>query len=107
MNDTDLIQQLRDMRYPTSIDVVAPVMEQVRNKPLLVPTHHTVNFRRVASTVAACLLLAVGTNITLLYTHNYDESKISNMIAEVYNYHADYDNMAEAGFGVGIVESLY
>lgn len=107
MNDTDLMQQLRDMRYPTSIDVVAPVMEQVRNKPLLVPTHRTVNFRRITSAVAACLLLAVGTNITLLYTHNYDESKISNMIAEVYNYNASYADMNEASFGLGAIESLY
>ena len=107
MNDTDLLQQLCDMRYPTSIDVVAPVMEQVRNKPLLVPTHRKVNFRRITSAVAACLILAVGTNITLLYTRNYDESQISNMIAEVYNYHADYADMTEASFGLGAIESLY
>jgi hypothetical protein len=29
------------------------------------------------------------------------------MIADVYNYHADYGNMTEAGFGVGIIENLY
>ncbi len=37
MTENDILQQLRDMRYPGTIDVVAPVMEQVRNKPLLVP----------------------------------------------------------------------
>lgn len=108
MTEDDILQQLRDMRYPATIDVVGPVMEQVRNKPLLVPRRQTsFNLRRVATSVAACALLAVGINVALLYTHDYDEAQISNMIAEVYNYHADYADMAEASFGLGAIESLY
>lgn len=108
MTETDILQQLRDMRYPGTIDVVAPVMQQVRNKPLLTPQFNKLQrIKRFSTAVAACLILAVGINVTLLFTRNYDEAQISNMIAEVYNYHADYDNMTEAGFGVGIVESLY
>ena len=108
MTETDILQQLRNMRYPATIDVVAPVMQQVRNKPLLTPQHNTTQrLKRLSTAVAACLILAIGTNVTLLFTCNYDEGQISSMIAEVYNYHADYDNMAEASFGVGIVENLY
>lgn len=108
MTETDILQQLRDMRYPGTIDVVAPVMQQVRNKPLLTPQHNTPQrIKRFSTAVAACLILAIGINVTLLYTRNYDEAQISNMIAEVYNYHADYGNITEAGFGVGIIESLY
>lgn len=108
MTETDILQQLRDMRYPATIDVVAPVMQQVRNKPLLTPQHNTPQrIKRFSTAVAACLVFAVGINLALLFTRNYDEVQISNMIADVYNYHADYDNMAEAGFGVGIVENLY
>ena len=108
MTETDILQQLRDMRYPGTIDVVDPVMQQVRNKPLLTPKHNTPQrIRRYSTAVAACLILAIGINVTLLFTRNYDEAQISNMIADVYNYHADYGNMTEAGFGVGLVESLY
>ena len=62
---------------------------------------------RTAIAVAASLILAVGVNMLLLFTHDYDETQISNMIADVYNYHANYDNMAEAGFGLGNIENLY
>ena len=108
MTDNDILQQLRDMRYPATIDVVAPVMEQVRNKPLLTsqrPAPH--RFRRITTAVAACLALAVGVNIALLFTHDYDEGQLSNMIAEVYNYQAEYTDIAEAGFGLGAIENLY
>ncbi len=108
MTDNDILQQLRDMRYPATIDVVAPVMEQVRNKPLLTPkTNAPHRFRRITSAVAACIALAIGINVALLFTRDYDEGQISNMIAEVYNYQADYADMTEAGFGLGVIESLY
>lgn len=108
MTETDILQQLRDMRYPATIDVVAPVMEQVRNKPLLTSqTHTTHRVRRITTAVAASLALAIGINVALLFTRDYDEAQISNMIAEVYNYHANYDNMTEAGFSLGAIENLY
>ena len=108
MNENDILNQLRDMRYPATIDVVAPVMEQVRNKPLLTPQRQTANhIRHIATAVAACALLAVGINTTLLFTHDYDETQIGNMIADVYNYHANYDNMTGASFGLGAIENLY
>ena len=108
MTEDDILQQLRDMRYPATIDVVGPVMEQVRNKPLLVHQQKKEHRYRIAATaVAACLILAVGFNVVNLYTRDYDEAGISNMIAEVYNYHADYDNFSEASFGLGTIESLY
>lgn len=108
MTETDILQQLRDMRYPATIDVVAPVMEQVRNKPLLVPQQSSQQRkRRITTAVAACFLFAIGVNVTLLFTRDYDEVQISDMIADVYNYHANYADMTEAGFGLGSIESLY
>ena len=108
MTENDILKQLRDMRYPATIDVVAPVMEQVRNKPLLTPQRTAPRrIRRISAAVAASLVLAVGVNVTLLFTHDYDEVQIGNMIADVYNYHADYANMSEASFGLGAIESLY
>ena len=108
MTDNDILQQLRQMRYPDTVDVLQPVMQQVRNKPLLTPQPATTHrLRRITTAVAASLILAVGVNMLLLFTHDYDETQISNMIADVYNYHANYDNMAEAGFGLGNLENLY
>ena len=108
MTDSDIIQTLRTMRYPIDIDVVDAVMQQVRNKPLMVSQpRHNKGLRRFSIAAAACLLLAVGTNITLLYTRDYDEAQISNMIADVYNLHGDSPSFATAGYSFGAIENLY
>ena len=108
MTDNDILQQIRDMRYPYTVDVVNQVMEQVRNKPLLVPRQtHGFNLRHVATAVAACLLLAVGINFTLLFTHDYNEAQIGNMIADVYAFHADYGSSADSYSDLGAIVSFY
>lgn len=107
MTETDIEQLLREMRYPATVDVVAPVMEQIRNKPLLTAQPTRFRIKRVATIVAACFLLAVGINLILLYTQDYDETQISNMLVDVYNYHANYDNMAEASFDIASIEIMY
>jgi len=108
MNENELMQQLRDMRYPATVNVVEGVMEQVRNKPLLVPREQSyMRLRRVATAVAASLILAFGINVTLLFTHDYNEAQIGNMIVDIYNFHANYGNSADASFSFGAIETLY
>lgn len=97
--DDDLLQQLRALHYPNDIDVVDAVMDKVRKTPLLVSDYRktTANlykntFRRiaVAVAVAACAVIAVAINVVNLYTRSYNEAQISDVIASVYNYQADY-----------------
>ena len=108
MTDNDILQQLRDMRYPHTIDVVEQVMEQVRNKPLLAARQpRRPLLRHVAAAVAACILLAVGINITLIFTHDYNEAQIGNMIADVYAFHADYGSAADSYNDLGAIVAFY
>ncbi len=95
--DDDLLQQLRALHYPNDIDVVDAVMYKVRKTPLLVSDYRqtTANpykntFRRIAVAVAACAVIAVAINVVNLYTRSYNEAQISDVIASVYNYQADY-----------------
>ena len=95
--DDDLLQQLRALRYPNDIDVVDAVMDKVRKTPLLVSDYRQTaaippkyTFRRIAVAVAACAVIAVAINVVNLYTRSYNEAQISDVIASVYNYQADY-----------------
>lgn len=108
MTDNDLLEQLRVMRYPYTVDVVDQVMEQVRNKPLLVLRQKSKSiFHRIAVAVAAVAILAVGINVTLLFTKDYNEDQIGNMIASVYDYHTDYGSTADVYEDLGTMETLY
>ena len=87
---------LRSINYPADIDVTAAVMEQVRKRPLLAPAvQRRQRFQRIATAVAACAVLAVAFNVTMLYTRNYNEAQIGSLIASVYDYHADYETNSQ------------
>jgi len=89
--DDPLLQQLRDLRYTEPIDVTDAVMARVAKMPLISPQRQrTRRLQWWATAVAACAVIAVAVNITLLFTTNYNEAQISSVIASVYNYHADY-----------------
>ena len=45
--------------------------------------------------MAACAVIAVALNITLLFTHDYNEDQIGSFIASVYDYHADYESISQ------------
>ena len=107
MTEDLLLQQLRELRYPADIDVVDSVMEQVRNKPLMVVPRRRKLFYRVATGVAAAAVLAVAINVTLLFTRDYNEQQISSMMAEVYDYSDDYSSSYAADYDFGAIESIY
>lgn len=107
MTEDIYLQQLRDMRYPGDIDVVDAVMEQVRNKPLLVPQpSKTIRLRRIVASVAACAAIVLAINLTHLYTRDYNEAQIGDMMAEVYGFYDDYGSTADY-YEMGAVELLY
>lgn len=90
MKEELIIEQLRELRYPGTIDVTSAVMDQVRNKPLLVRTSAPSKARRITISIAACLICAIGINVALLFLRSYDNVQIGNAIAEVYDFNADY-----------------
>lgn len=108
MTEDIFLQQLRDMRYPGDIDVVNAVMEQVRNKPLLfTQPKQAGRFRKILAGAAACAALAVAANVAHLYTRDYNEAQIGDMMAEVYDYHADYGSITADYYDLGAVEAIY
>lgn len=92
MAEDILIQQLREIKYPGTIDITNKVMAEVSKRPLLVPAKRF-NIVRFATAAAACILLAVAINFTLIFTRNYDTHQIGNALAEVYDFHADYGSV--------------
>ena len=87
------MQQLQSLRYPGTIDVTDAVMAKVRTMPLLTPYQlRRQRFQRVVTAVAACAVFAVALNVTILFTRSYNEAQISDVIASVYNYNADYED---------------
>lgn len=108
MTDEDILQQLRELNYPDKIDVVDAVMAQVRNKPLLVPQPKHVSFQRWAIAVAACFVLAVTVNVSILFLRDFNEPQLSKDIAMVYNYTDAYNSISsDDSYDFGLVEYLY
>lgn len=96
ITDDEALQTIRAMHYPDDIDVTDSVMAQVRKTPLLIPQRQRrQRFQRIATVVAACAVLAVAFNVTMLYTRNYNEAQIGSLIASVYDYHADYETNSQ------------
>lgn len=120
MTEDTLIQQMRAMNYPGKVDVVDAVMAQVADRPLLAPAYaRAQRWRRAAIAAAACALLAVGVNMVLLQTRQFDSGAIGGCLAEVYDYRADYgyyenavvDDYYEAAavddYEIGVEELFY
>lgn len=106
MTEDSLIQQMRDMRYPGQVDVADAVMAQVASRPLLA-LQHPQRRRWIAYAAAACALLAVGISVALRSSQQFDSSSISGCLAEVYDYHTDYGQNADAGYYIGVEELFY
>lgn len=107
MTEDTLIQQMRDMRYPGQVDVVDAVMAQVSNRPILSPVAlRAQRWHRAAMAAAACALLAVGINMTVMQTRHFDVKSISGCLAEVYDYHSDYTYESAADEDSAIEEDV-
>ncbi len=101
--DDPTLQQLRALRYTEPIDVTDAVMARISTMPLLSP--HTLRRQRLqrwTTAVAACAVIAVAINITLLFTRNYNETQISNVIASVYDYNLDYQSSSPINQSVAL-----
>lgn len=84
------LQLLRDDNYAAEVDVTDAVMKRISNRPLLVLNPQRHRSFRIVSAVAACVALLVAAHFVALYTRNFDEAQISNMMAEVYTYGDEY-----------------
>lgn len=73
---------------PKQVDVVDSVMDVVSKKPYLQPVHRS-NKRqvwRIVATTAAAAVVALIVNVTMLYTHSYDDEGLGLMMAQVNDY---------------------
>ncbi len=81
------LENLSRQTCPKQVDVVDSVMDVVSKKPYLQPVHRNNRqiWRIVATTVAAAVV-ALIVNVTVLYTHNYDDEGLGMMMAQVNDY---------------------
>ncbi|MCQ2294155.1 MAG: hypothetical protein MJZ67_00745 [Bacteroidales bacterium] len=107
MTDDKLIQELKEMHYQGKVDVVDAVMQQVGNKPLLVPATHRITLGKVSIAAAACALIALSINVVALFTRDFNEVQIGSDIAAVYNFHAGYGEETGSSYSMGGVEYLF
>lgn len=108
MTDDNILKELHDMHYTGEVDVVDSVMEQVRKRPYLMsPAHPWRTVRRVVASVAACAALIAIINVTNVFVSDYNEPQMSALMAEVYDFHADYGNFSEDSYDMGAVEYFY
>lgn len=93
-DDNILLQQatdaIRDISCPKQVDVTDAVMARLQHTQLLAPRQSRSLWLRGSIAAAACLLLGIGINLTILFTRSYDESSISNMISELNTFNDEY-----------------
>lgn len=94
-DDIILLQQateaIRSINCPKQVDVTDAVMARLQNTQLLAPKQsHNNLWLRGSIAAAACLLLGIGINLTILFTRSYDESSISNMMSELNTFNDQY-----------------
>lgn len=85
-----LLKELGDTRCPYPVDVVDKVMADVEKVHQRRPIPMWV---RAAAVSAACLFGAFATQITMIYSGDYNENMIGTMIANTYELNTDsYNN---------------
>ena len=92
------LDELKQATCPYRVDVVDSVMAAVGTVPTLKVVSRRSPVTRWSITAAAALVLAVLLNVTLLYTHDYNEAEIGNMMAGVYSYGYAIDNSDNSMF---------
>ena len=78
------LENLSRQTCPKQVDVVDSVMEVVSKKPYLQPVHRNRHQAwRIVATTAAAVVVALIVNVTMLYTHSYDDEGLGLMMAQV------------------------
>lgn len=81
------LAQMRKVKCPYRVDVTNKVMETIASqqaKPKVVSIRH--RWYRYAAVVAACIVAVVVINVTLLYTHSFDEDQLCVLVTDAYGY---------------------
>ena len=77
------LENLSRQTCPKQVDVVDSVMDVVSKKPYLQPVHrNNRQIWRIVATTAAAAVVALIVNVTVLYTHNYDDEGLGMMMAQ-------------------------
>jgi len=83
------------------VDVVDRVMDNLPDLVMVSSKSRLHIVKRVSIAAAACLLLAVGINLSILFTHQVDEYSLGNTTAMVYDYNSysdGYSNYESAAY---------
>ena len=93
------LDEFKQTTCPYQVDVVDSVMAAVGNAPTLKVVRRRSSLLRWSMTAAAAaVVLAVMLNVTLLFTRDYNEAEIGNMMAGVYSYGYTTDNADNSMF---------
>lgn len=95
MNIEQQLDELKRLNYPREVDVVEPVMAEVRKRPYLMPRRRHVWVRRLTLSAAAVAAVAIFA-VPALINRSYDEDGIGEMIASVqdYSYYSHVESAA-------------
>lgn len=92
------LDEFKQTTCPYQVDVVDSVMATVGTVPALKVVSRRSPVMRWSIAAAAAVTLAVMFNVTLLFTRDYNEAEIGNMMAGVYSYGYTTDNADNSMF---------
>ena len=89
-----MLDSLRLMKAPGTVNVTDAVMEQVSALQLPRRIEFHPKWGRYIAVAAACIAALVAVNVTRLYTRSYNETGICEMFADVYGYNTPDESTA-------------
>lgn len=109
----DEISTLREYNYPNRVDVVAKVMQEVKQRPIAVPKKQFVSNRRIVVAIAATVATLFIVFGPILGEYRYNEQQMGQDLA--YFYSVDFsgsspldDNITEEfRYNYGFAEMLF
>ena len=85
-NNNNIIEQLESESCPFAVDVKARVMSAICNRPSLKVVRRRKTAIRWSAAAVVAFMIAASVNLTILFTKDYNEDQIGNMMATVYSY---------------------
>ena len=85
-------QSIKAIKYPYKVDVVDAVMSQLKDPVITHPKVHQFTPWKAIASIAACATICLIANLTILYTRSYNDTQLSTMMAEVYDYNHIYED---------------